>query len=90
MAACNPAANDTVSVSWTVSATSVIGGTYRIFASTRTPPTDESTGLKLCDTSPVPADGVLAGQVGSDISARATSQTAELRTRDFVDVTSVA
>jgi hypothetical protein len=89
-AACDPAANDTVEVTWVVPVSSVIGGTYRVFASTRTPRIDDSTGLRLCDENPVPADGVLAGQVGSDISATSGTQTEELRTNEFLARTSPA
>lgn len=85
-AACDPAANDTVDVSWTVSATNVIGGTYRVFASTRAP-ADDGTGLRLCDENPVPADGVVAGQVGEDVSASSPAQTEEIRTSEFLAAT---
>ncbi|WP_242346779.1 fibronectin type III domain-containing protein [Anaeromyxobacter terrae] len=83
---CDPTSTQTVSLSWAVSAVSVAGGTYRVYASSRQPTTGTTTGLKLCDTSPTTVDGVAvnAAQVGDDITATANPQSADFRTADFV------
>jgi hypothetical protein len=86
VAECNPDNGETIDVRWSVSATSVAGGTYRVFASTRAPEAD-TNGVTLCDTSDVPVDGVKAAQIGRDITATQASQADDLLASEFVAAT---
>jgi len=86
---CDRANGETIDVRWTVSGTSLGPGTYRVYASTRAPTADETTGVRLCDTGNVPADGVFAGKIGGDIVATAGTgtQNEDLLASDFVEAT---
>jgi uncharacterized protein (TIGR03382 family) len=86
---CDPANGETIDVRWTVSGTSLGPGTYRVYASTRAPTADETSGVKLCDTGNVPADGVFAAKIGGDIVATASTgtQNEDFLASDFVQAT---
>lgn len=87
LAACDPASTETVQVSWTVSTTSVIGGTYRIFASTEPPQDEDGDGIKLCDENDNVAESIRAGQVSDNIAATSPTQTEEIPAFRFLEET---